>query len=606
MAPLGWLMFVELPLEEAYAPLWASLQRLSMILLAALVFAVLAGMFLARRMVGPIRALSTGAARIGSGDLGQRITIKTGDELEGLAGQFNEMAGRLQESYAGLERKVEERTSELQMRTGELDQSVRELRALGEVSQAVNSTLDLETVLATIVTKAVQLSSTAAGAIYVTDPETGEFQLRATDGMSEELIEELKHQSVGADRKRSSSAAANARAPLQIADLRNEPIIAGARSSCCAPAIAPCWSCPCSAPTRWSARWSCAARNLATSRRRRSTCCRRSAAQSVLAIQNAHLFAEVEEKGSQLELASQHKSQFLANMSHELRTPLNAIIGLTEMMVTNAVRFGTEKAAEPLRRVHRAGTHLLGLINQVLDLSKIEAGKLELSPESTNLAPLVDEVIGTARQLAEQNKNRLVMEIEDKLPPIMVDPMRLRQILLNLLSNACKFTKEGEVTLRVRKVMDGRELDRACRQRYRHRHDAGAAGQAVRGIHPGRLVDRATYRRHRARPCHHPQARPHDGRRRDGDERTRQGLDLHSATAGSAEPQTGGATAAGGGRSRHALRLHSGDRRRSDRPRADQPSAAGGRVLRRHRRRRAGRPQAARRNCGRWRSRSTS
>src|SRR5439155_19785589 len=99
------------------------------------------------------------------------------------------------------------------------------------------------------------------------------------------------------------------------------------------------------------------------------------AAQSVLAIQNARLFREIEEKGRQLEQTSEHKSQFVASMSHELRTPLNAIIGLTEMMVKNAARFGTEKAQEPLQRVNRAGTHLLGLINQVLDLSKIEAGK---------------------------------------------------------------------------------------------------------------------------------------------------------------------------------------------------------------------------------------
>jgi CheY-like chemotaxis protein/two-component sensor histidine kinase len=142
-------------------------------------------------------------------------------------------------------------------------------------------------------------------------------------------------------------------------------------------------------------------------------------------------------------------------MSHELRTPLNAIIGLTEMMVGNAARFGTEKAAEPLRRVHRAGTHLLGLINQVLDLSKIEAGKLELNPTVVDLALLIDEVVGTARQLAEQNKNRLVVEAHDNLGSLMVDPMRLQQILLNLLSNACKFTKAGQVTLRVRKIIDG-------------------------------------------------------------------------------------------------------------------------------------------------------
>jgi signal transduction histidine kinase len=158
----------------------------------------------------------------------------------------------------------------------------------------------------------------------------------------------------------------------------------------------------------------------------------------------------------QLQSFSENKSQFIANVSHELRTPLNAIIGLTEMMVTNAARFGTEKALEPLKRVHNAGTHLLGLINQVLDLSKIEAGKLELSSESVSLAPLIDEVVGTARQLAEQNKNRLVIEAQDNLGILTVDPMRLRQILLNLLSNACKFTKQGDVTLRARRVADGR------------------------------------------------------------------------------------------------------------------------------------------------------
>jgi signal transduction histidine kinase len=179
------------------------------------------------------------------------------------------------------------------------------------------------------------------------------------------------------------------------------------------------------------------------------------AAQSALAIRNARLFSEIQEKGRQLELASEHKSQFVSSMSHELRTPLNAIIGLTEMMVSHAARFGTEKAAEPLRRVHNAGTHLLGLINQVLDLSKIEAGKLELSPETVPVAQLIDEVIGTARQLAEQNQNRLLVEVHGDLGLLTADPMRLRQILLNLLSNACKFTKQGEVSLRARKISGG-------------------------------------------------------------------------------------------------------------------------------------------------------
>jgi len=179
--------------------------------------------------------------------------------------------------------------------------------------------------------------------------------------------------------------------------------------------------------------------------------------QAAIAIENVRLFEEIQDKSRQLAEASEHKSQFLASMSHELRTPLNAIIGLTEMMVTNAARFGTEKALEPLRRVNAAGTHLLSLINEVLDLSKIEAGKLELNPEPVKLGRLIDEVIGTAGQLAEKNQNRLMVETQENVGALTADSLRLKQILLNLLSNACKFTKEGEVALRVRRVTDGRD-----------------------------------------------------------------------------------------------------------------------------------------------------
>ena len=188
-------------------------------------------------------------------------------------------------------------------------------------------------------------------------------------------------------------------------------------------------------------------------------------------------------------------------MSHELRTPLNAIIGLAEMMVTNAARFGTEKAQEPLCRVNAAGTHLLSLINEILDLSKIEAGKLELHPESVNLARLIDEVIGTAGQLAEQNKIRLVVEAQENLGALTADPMRLKQILLNLLSNACKFTKEGEVALRVRKVADGREWVELAVADSGIGMTAEQQAKLFQGFHPGRFPDRAPLRRDGARPC---------------------------------------------------------------------------------------------------------
>src|SRR5262249_38484007 len=152
------------------------------------------------------------------------------------------------------------------------------------------------------------------------------------------------------------------------------------------------------------------------------------AAQSVLAIQNARLFSEIEEKSRQLETASKHKSQFVANMSHELRTPLNAIIGLTAMLVGNAARFGTEKALDPPRSVQNGGKHLCGMIKQVLDLAKIEAGKLELHLECVSILPLIDNVIQTARPLAERNKNILAVDCPPDLPPIEADAMRLRQI----------------------------------------------------------------------------------------------------------------------------------------------------------------------------------
>ena len=340
---------------------------------------------------------------------------------------------------------------EVQARTRELSQSVEELRALGEVTQAVNSTLDLQTVLDTIVAKATQLSATDAGVIYVFDEASCGFQLRATYGMTTNMIAVMKDHH--ADFSEAVRAATQRREPDQITDLQpssraNELVISlGYRGRLVIPLLLPDQVVGALVVRR---------KEPGEFSQNTIELLQTFAAQSVLAIQNARLFDEIQDKNRQLGEASQNKSQFVSSMSHELRTPLNAIIGLTEMMVTNSARFGTQKAMEPLQRVNRAGTHLLGLINQVLDLSKIEAGKLELNPQTVQLAPLIEEVIGTARQLAEQNKNRLTAELPDDLGSLTVDPMRLRQILLNLLSNACKFTKEGEVKLRASRVRNGR------------------------------------------------------------------------------------------------------------------------------------------------------
>ena len=237
------------------------------------------------------------------------------------------------------------------------------------------------------------------------------------------------------------------------------------------------------------------------------------AAQSVLAIQNANLFAEVEEKSRQLEIASQ--PQVAVPRQHEPRAthPAQRHHRADRDDGQQCAALRTEKAAEPLRRVHRAGTHLLGLINQVLDLSRSKPASSSLA-RSRELAPLVDECSARAPAGGAERES-LVVEAR-RSRPVMVDPMRLRQILLNLLSNACKFTKNGEVALRAQAGSTANWIEFAV-ARYGHRHDGRTAGEAVRGIHPGRFLHRPALRRHRPRPRHHPQACPHDGRRRDRD-----------------------------------------------------------------------------------------
>ena len=268
---LGWIVVVDLPLNEALAPMLDAMLRAVVVLVLGLGVAVLASLALARRMVAPIRRLQDGAERVGRGELGHRIELRTGDEIEALGEQFNRMAAQLQESYRVLERKVEERTSEL--------------------------------------------------------------------------------------------ADANA----------------------------------------------------------------------------------------ELARASEHKSQFLANMSHELRTPLNAIIGVTELMIEDAREAARSDQLESLDRVLRAGRHLLALINDILDLSKIEAGRMEMEIETYPIAVLVHDVAATIEPLARKNGNRLVVECPPDIGKVRTDPRRLQQALLNLAGNAVKFTENGVVTLRVRR-----------------------------------------------------------------------------------------------------------------------------------------------------------
>src|ERR1700730_13954908 len=335
--------------------------------------------------------------------------------------------------------------NELRQRTDELSQSVEELNALGEVSQAVNSTLDANTVLTTIVAKAVQLSDTEAGTIYTFDPSRQEFQLRATYGMDEAMVAAIRDRPIGIGETAIGKAAAQ-RTSIQIADALNDASLvldvvaqAGFRALLIVPLLR---------PDRIVGALVVRRKQPGEFSEHTVDLLETFADQSVLAIQNARLFREIEEKGRELAEASQHKSQFLANMSHELRTPLNAILGYTELILDSVYGEMPEKARGVLDRVQRNGRHLLRLINDVLDLSKIEAGQLTLSFSDYSLKNVIQAVFSAVEPLANQKQIVLKIDVAPELPQGRGDERRLTQVLLNLVGNAIKFTDSGEVSIK--------------------------------------------------------------------------------------------------------------------------------------------------------------
>jgi len=608
IAPLRWSVFVEQPLGEALETLYASIQRTIGLLALGVLLAVAASLLLARRMVTPIQALQAGAARIGAGELDQRIDVRTGDEVEALADQFNSMAAQLKESYAGLERKVEARTreltesleqqtataeilrvisssptdlqpvmdavaenaarvcgatdasirriegdtlrlvarfgsipigapdvipldrdyptgrsvierrtvhiedllslpetefprisrdartslitplmregvpigailirrvemqpftdkqiellktfadqaviaienvrlfQELQTRTRELARSVDELRALGEVGRAVSSTLDVETVLNTIVSRASQLAGADGCTIYEYDSDAEEFRLRAAHNADAGFVAATRAVPL---RKGEGvmGRAVQMREPIQIPDiavpgayesrLRDVLIGAGYRALLSVPLVREdeiigSLSLTRKLPGEFPTEVVELLRTFAT--------------QSALALQNAHLFQEIEEKSRQLEVANRHKSEFLASMSHELRTPLNAVIGFSEVLLERMFGEINDKQDEYLQDILSSGRHLLSLINDILDLAKIEAGRMELEVVDFHLPQAIDNAITLVRERAARRAITLAIEIDPRLGEIKGDERKVKQVLLNLLSNAIKFTPEG-------------------------------------------------------------------------------------------------------------------------------------------------------------------
>ena len=601
--PLGWHVFVEQPIAEAFAPLYESLKRTGLLLLAGLVLSVLASLLVARRMVDPIRAVQAGAERIGAGQLDQRIEVSTGDELETLADQFNTMAERLKDSYTGLERKVDERTREL---TETLEQQTATSEILSVIS---NSPTNVQPVFEAIVQSALRLFSgnliavllvngerlerpafasttprkdaqsfypmpldretlagraildhkfvhvtdiqaeadipqrgraiaeevgyraamispmtrenTVIGAIAVIRPEAGYFtdkQVALLKTFADQAVIAIENVRLFNETKEALERQTATSEVLQV--ISGSPtdiqpvldVVAERAARLCGAndviirrvdgdmmhvaAHFGSMPVPPVARTRKISRGTVAGRAIlerktihfhaATEDQARAEypelppgsiraalvvplvredkaigaiVLRRVeaipfsdqqvklletfATQAAIAIENVRLFNEIQDKGRQLEIANRHKSEFLANMSHELRTPLNAIIGFSEVLQERMFGEMNEKQGEYIDDIHGSGKHLLSLINDILDLSKVEAGRMELDLATFDLPSAIDNALTLIKERAARHGIELECAVDAAVGEIKADERKFKQILLNLLSNAVKFTPEG-------------------------------------------------------------------------------------------------------------------------------------------------------------------
>ncbi|WP_027550273.1 ATP-binding protein [Bradyrhizobium sp. Cp5.3] len=461
IAPLGWTMFVELPVEEAYAALHASLERLAIVLLVASIFAVLAGIFLARRMVGPIQALRSGAERIGGGDFSQRISIRTGDELEGLADQFNDMGARLQESYATLERKVEQRTAEL-------SESLQQQTATADVLKVISrSAFDLQMVLNTLVESAARLCDADEGTIF--RPKDGVFYLAASCGLGAEQESHLRTFASVPERGSVVGRTLLDRKTVHVPDVQADPEFAPSsarrrsdvRTMLGVPLLREGAPIGVFVLTRHMVRpFSEKQIELAAT----------FADQALIAIENARLFEEVQERTRELsrslddlrtaqdrliqteKLAS--LGQLTAGIAHEIKNPLNFVnnfssvstelIGeLNETLRSAALDDKTREDVDELtgmlksnlEKVVQHGKRADSIVRNMLLHSREGSGE----HRHVDINAVVEESLNLAYHGARAERPSFNVTLKRDLDPaagaVNIYPQEITRVLLNLISN---------------------------------------------------------------------------------------------------------------------------------------------------------------------------
>jgi len=428
-----WHSFIRQDPKELYAPvnnlLWyASASGLLLISIIAVLGAVIS-----KQLVQPIHLLHIGAERIGEGDLDHRLSITTNDEIEELANEFNQMAIQLKESYTNLEQRVADRT--------------KELTALNLIASTVNESLDLHEILEDTLAKVLEVMSVEAGAIRTLNEERRTLVLRASKGVPEEFIQERQEVNLG---EFISGQVGQSGKPILIENVaegtryREESLLvrAGFISIACVPI---------KSKERITGTMILASRIPRVFSIQDLQLLSSIGNQIGTAIENAGLYEREQQMVERLREMDRFKSEFLSNVSHELRLPLTAILGFSELLLDRIPGNLTADQEDYIKSMQTSGQHLLEIINNLLDLSKIKAGKMELHVTEFEIKDLVKNVERTVTPLVAKKQLSLDTQVASDLPLVSADQSKVKQILLNLLSNAIKFTpSRGRITISAR------------------------------------------------------------------------------------------------------------------------------------------------------------